>query len=196
MKRVFQALTLCLCCISCTQTQSNVSKEEGQSEVQAESKAPEKPSLEAEDPAKYVEEVYRLVGVAYSEFPPKTSEFEGKVVSKGWKEACDLVMKRDEEISKYDEDYIGFFDADYWIMGQDIDQAFGVRDIKTQMVQKDKAVVSIIVHNFSDTEVEVTLVREDGKWKVDNLKDVKADIDWRKGMAEYTHEMTTNPRGE
>lgn len=93
------------------------------------------------------------------------------------------------EVAEYDQqhnpDDIGFFDADYWVMGQDFSE-LSVSDIKAVKHDKENAVVELILHNGgSPTQVRLNLVYERGDWQIDNFIDIDNDLDWKKEMKDY-----------
>ena len=84
-----------------------------------------------------------------------------------------------------DEGMMGFFDADYWVMGQD-SQDLSVSDIRVIEMTESTATVEFNLHNCgSISPVRLELVMEDGAWRIDNFIDVKYDLNWKAGMKEY-----------
>lgn len=84
-----------------------------------------------------------------------------------------------------DDGMMGFFDADYWIMGQDW-QDLSVSDIRVVEVKNSTATVELNLHNCgSITAVRLEMLLEDGQWQIDNFIDVKYDVNWKAGMKEY-----------
>lgn len=80
---------------------------------------------------------------------------------------------------------MGFFDADYWIMGQDWGD-LSVSDMRVTQMTATTATVELNLHNLGNvTPVRLEMVLEDGTWKIDNFIDVKNDFDWKAGMEEY-----------
>jgi len=79
----------------------------------------------------------------------------------------------------------GFFEADYWIMGQDWGD-LALSDVQVMSMTDSTAVVQLNLHNLgSVTALRLDLRQEDGAWKIDNFIDVKNDIDWKTNMKEY-----------
>lgn len=68
---------------------------------------------------------------------------------------------------------MGCFEYDYWVQGQDWHElSFG--DIRLTRVTPEKAEGTITVHNMGRTaEVRLTLVREDGRWMIDNIDNAR-----------------------
>ena len=84
-----------------------------------------------------------------------------------------------------DDDMVGFFDADYWIMGQDWGN-LAVSDISVTSMTATTATVKLLLHNFDDvTPLRLEMVLEDGVWKIDDFIDLKYDYDWKAGMKRY-----------
>ena len=91
-----------------------------------------------------------------------------------------------------DDGMIGFFDADYWIMGQDW-QDLSVSDIRVIDMTDSTATVELNLHNCgSITAVRLEMLLEDGQWQIDNFIDVKYDVNWKAGMKEYLAEKNVN----
>lgn len=87
---------------------------------------------------------------------------------------------------------IGFFDADYWIMGQDW-QDLSVSDVQVKDISGQTAVVELVLHNCGSTEpVRLEMVKENGLWKIDNFIDMAHDVDWKSSMKEYLAENEKN----
>ena len=95
--------------------------------------------------------------------------------------------------SEHEEDgMMGFFDADYWIMGQDW-QDLAVSDVKVTSLTDSKATVALNLHNCgSVTAVQLELSLEDGMWKIDNFIDVSHDVNWKAGMQDYLAGVNAN----
>ena len=99
------------------------------------------------------------------------------------------VIEKDKDLVEE----IGFFDADYWVMGQDFDEEnLHATDFVLEKLLLDdtpwRAVVTLKLQNYGTKPVRVDLVMEDGVWKVDDLTDLSYDLDWKKSMKEYLEE--------
>lgn len=80
---------------------------------------------------------------------------------------------------------IGFFDADYWIMGQDWGD-LSVSDVQVTAMTDTTATVRLDLHNLgSVTALRLIMCQEGGSWRIDNFIDVTHDIDWKASMKEY-----------
>ena len=94
---------------------------------------------------------------------------------------------------QHEEDgMMGFFDADYWIMGQDW-QDLSVSDIRVIDLSDSTATVELNLHNCGTiTPVRLEMVMDEGLWRIDNFIDVKYDVNWKAGMKEYLAENNVN----
>lgn len=102
--------------------------------------------------------------------------------TKGWNT---LLAKVSEFDQIHNPDDIGFFDADYWVMGNDY-MDLSVSDIEVVEFEKDKAKVELNLHNCgSITRVRLDMKFVEGDWFIDNFVDVSNDIDWKKDMEDY-----------
>ena len=105
--------------------------------------------------------------------------------SEGWRKLVDKVLQRQRET-----DFL-CLDADYWVMGQDVENYsadnFRVKEIDIEAPKH--AVVTFDLHNFGEVRpVRITLVYEKDQWMIDNFYDVRNNLDWRKMMEEYLQE--------
>ena len=92
--------------------------------------------------------------------------------------------------SLYHADELGFWEADYWIMGQDWHQ-LSISDVKVQDVTQSEAHVEFMLHNLGTTKpVALNLVKEDGIWKIDNFRDLGNGMEWKRAMKEYVDHET------
>ncbi len=99
------------------------------------------------------------------------------------------LMRQIDEIDSVNDGQ-GYWEADFWIMGQDWHQ-LSISDVKVQACTDSEAVVELKLHNF-DTSKPVTLkmVKEDGAWRIDDFIDNEADLDWKQSMQQYVTEET------
>lgn len=89
------------------------------------------------------------------------------------------------DIPLVDRGEIGFFEADYWIMGQDW-QDLSVSDIHVTAMTDSTASVVLNLHNCgSVTPVMLEMKHEEGEWKIDNFIDLGHEYDWKASMKEY-----------
>ena len=137
-----------------------------------------------------VQEVYEAVGQAYSseDWQTQSNELDKKYCSKDWNATVKAVIEKDNQ----NPDEMGFFDADYWVMGQDFSKKIYATDLNLEKLLMDdtpwEAAVTLKLHNFSEIPVRVNLIYEGGEWKVDDLTDLSNDLDWKKSMKEYLAE--------
>ena len=113
------------------------------------------------------------------------SEFNRNFCSKEWNELVNQIAEID---SLYHPEEMGFWDADYWIMGQDWHN-LSISDIEVLAVTPSEAAVQFNLHNFDGANpVALRLVNEDGVWKIDDFQGVNDDYSWKKLMQEYVKE--------
>lgn len=112
-------------------------------------------------------------------------EFNTNYCSKQW---TDLVNKIDQIDSTYHAGEVGFWEADYWIMGQDWHNLH-ISDVKVLKTTASEAQVEFKLHNLDFVKtVKVTMVNEDGVWKIDNFLDDEVDV--KQAMSRYVKEET------
>lgn len=172
MKKTFLALLVLGMCACSSQTNSEEDKGT------------------AIDSAMLVQRVADIYDVALSQY----YEVESHGTAEPWLDVDDLFCSADwcsvvEQVNDFDEKsddgMIGFFEADYWIMGQDWDK-LSVSDVQITSMTETAATVKLNLHNCgSVTAVRLEMVKEDGKWKIDNFIDLTRDFDWKAGMKEY-----------
>ena len=108
-------------------------------------------------------------------------KFNHDFCSKEWNA---LLAKVNEIDSLYHSGELGFWEADYWIMGQDWHN-LSISDVKVVSVDEKKAVVEFQLHNFDSAQtVRVNMVNEDGIWKIDSFID-QSGCDWKHDLEEY-----------
>lgn len=114
-------------------------------------------------------------------------EFNAQYCSKAWNSLYREVNRID---SIYNSGALGYWEADYWIMGQDWHQ-LSISDIKVVSVDEKEALVEFRLHNFDAAKpVQVILVNEDGNWLIDSFIDVAAGLNWKSDMEEYVKGYT------
>ena len=137
-----------------------------------------------------VNDIYTTVFDRYREArtmlnPLRIGNFDATFCSEDWNAWLKRVTDYDKANS---EDMVGFFEADYWIMGQDWDD-LSVSDVQVTEMTDSTATVAFNLHNCgSVTAVQLEMVREGDEWKIDNFIDVTRDMDWKAGMKEYLSE--------
>ena len=112
----------------------------------------------------------------------RRGDFNRNYCSREWNDLSRQIREID---SLYHADELGFWEADYWIMGQDWHQ-LSISDIEVLNVSPTQADVKFMLHNLGEAKpVALILVKEDGIWKIDNFKDLNVDMDWKRAMKEY-----------
>lgn len=105
--------------------------------------------------------------------------YEKRFCSKEYNEIYAQTLKKDDALAE--QGCIGFFDADHWLNAQDWGNvSYSIRGVK--LISQDKARAKVVIKNLGQCqEVEIGLVKEEGKWKIDDLGD-------RERMREYLRE--------
>lgn len=156
---------------------------------------------DAEAVAQRVQEIYAAVFKVYNEEDSlrnldiqmendswkSRDKFNHDFCSKEWNT---LLAKVDEIDSLYHSGELGFWEADYWIMGQDWHE-LSISDVEVQSVSPDEATVQLQLHNCGTKKpVTLLLIKEEGVWKIDDFLDADIDYSWKKSMQEYVTEET------
>jgi hypothetical protein len=82
----------------------------------------------------------------------------------------------------------GFFDSDYWIMGQDWGK-ISISDVKVDVKDDQHANATFNLHNLNTvTKVTLELVFERGEWFIGNFIDETHKQDWKKAMTMHLEE--------
>lgn len=104
----------------------------------------------------------------------------GRYCTASWKK--DLEAVRKEEAKHRGE--LGCFDYDFWIQGQDWDKV-SFSNVTVGVYSPDKATAMLTVHNGKDSRVQLSLVRENGQWMIDDLTDKGSPRGVRSAMRAY-----------
>ena len=134
-----------------------------------------------------VEQIYKEVAAEYAKYDEDFESMDDdglddRFCSDEWK---GLVAKVVDFDSTNNPDEIGFFDADYWVMGQD-SQDLSASDFNLVEEKGEKAIVEFNLHNCgSITKVRLEMVRERGDWFIDNFIDLDNAINWKEEMKDY-----------
>lgn len=134
-----------------------------------------------------VEQIYKEVAAEYAKYDEDFESMDDdglddRFCSDEWK---GLVAKVVDFDSTNNPDEIGFFDADYWVMGQD-PQDLSASDFNLVEEKGDHAIVEFNLHNCgSITKVRLEMVRERGDWFIDNFIDLDNAINWKEEMKDY-----------
>ncbi len=112
----------------------------------------------------------------------RRADFEANYCSSEW----NRLMKKVNEIdSLYHQNEMGFWDFDYWIMGQDWHN-LSVSDVKVKTLTDTEATVELSLHNFDNVKQLCLLMkREDGTWRIDDFVDMEFGTGFKKDMQDY-----------
>lgn len=126
-----------------------------------------------------VNEIYGKVAEVY-ESQPDRGMLDSLYCSNDWKTLVKIVEDTDIEGNE-----LGFFDADYWVMGQDW-QDLSVDSVVVEQLAEREALASLNLHNCGQiTRVRLQMVNENEAWKIDNFIDVTNGLDWKANMNDY-----------
>ncbi len=143
-----------------------------------------------QDTTALIQRVMDIYGVAFSQYNDSDShdtaeprlDVDSMFCSQDWNAWVKRVNKFDNESA---DGMMGFFEADYWIMGQDWD-SLSVSDVHVKTMTDSTATVELNLHNCgSVTAVRLEMVLEGDQWRIDDFIDVTNDVDWKAGMKEY-----------
>ena len=119
--------------------------------------------------------------ITENETIPQTSPDE-KYCSNDWNE---VLLKVSEYDQLHNPDEIGFFDGDYWVMGQDCGD-LSVSDIKLLSHDGEKAVVEFNLHNMGESSpIQLDMKFERGDWFIDDFIEMEENYDWKEEMKDY-----------
>lgn len=183
MKKLSIVLAALLMATSACQAESwnfMFNKDKIEQEVEAETKAPEN-NLKAHIQAIY-DDVRKNYPAGHSEPPKKVVDLNATYCSSDWNRMVESVVEKD----KKNKEEVGFFDADYWIMGQDWGDLTPV-NIQVTMQGQNRASVSFEMDPMGGGMklVQLEMVMERGAWRIDNFIDRKNGLDWKENMREY-----------
>lgn len=134
-----------------------------------------------------VEQIYKDVVAEYEKYNEDfesvdDNDLDDRFCSAEWNS---LVAKVVDFDSTNNPDQVGFFDADYWIMGQDF-QDLSATDFELIEEKGDHATVEFKLHNSGNvTKVRLEMVRERGDWFIDNFIDLDNAFNWKEDMKDY-----------
>ena len=164
----------------------------GKMDSVSEERAVEASAVEANatDNTALEQRVKEIYDVALGQYEEK--ETDGAVVeepnvdslycSQDWNSWVSKVKDHD---AKLKDGMMGFFDADYWIMGQDW-MDLSISDVHVVEMNEATATVELKLHNCGNViPVQLNMVLEDGVWKIDNFVDAAKNLNWKASMKEY-----------
>lgn len=109
-------------------------------------------------------------------------DFDGNYCTDSWNDILKEVIEFDK-VNSVGE--IGFFEFDYWIMGQDF-QDMSFHDVKVLDMHDNEATVGLILVNMdSDIKLKLNMKFERGDWYIDDIENQTMDFDMKKDMTEY-----------
>jgi len=167
---------------------------------------------DADEVASRVQEIYATVFKVYNEedslrnldIPMENGVWENRdrfnkdFCSKEWNR---LLARVNEIDSLNHEGEMGFWEADYWIMGQDWNN-LSISDVEVLTVTQNEAFVQLKLHNMDAVKaVGLPLVKEDGTWRIDNFlvadsedPEKKVEMNWKLAMQQYIEKETVNSK--
>lgn len=207
MKRIFYiaAMATLMACSGKTEnaTPADDQKVDSTATVEKKEATPtaEDPSQVEADVLARVKAIYDHAAKAYANDGSEGTDtnLDELYCSKDWNATVRAVYEKDMAT-----DGMGFFEADYWVMGQDVDDyradGFKVERIFSSLDPEvgepkevnpiDRAGVVFNLHNCGTTkEVRIELVKENGKWMIDDMTDVEVNLDWKQSMKEYPNDQ-------
>ena len=121
----------------------------------------------------------------------RRADFEANYCSSEW----NRLMKKVNEIdSLYHQNEMGFWDFDYWIMGQDWHK-LSISDVKVVERIGPWATVELKLHNFDNvTPLCLTMKLEDGTWRIDDFVDFETGVGLKDDMKEYIANETAEAK--
>ncbi|MBO4719430.1 MAG: hypothetical protein J5658_06105 [Prevotella sp.] len=131
-----------------------------------------------------VKAIYAAVAEAYPEIndiPPSNDQLDDAYCTSEWNTLVQMVNSKDAENMGRG----GFFDSDYWIMGQDWGK-ITISGLKVDIKDDTHANAFFILHNLgSQTKVQLELVFERGEWFIGNFIDETHKMNWKNSMMLY-----------
>ena len=117
----------------------------------------------------------------------RRGEFSQNYCSQEWNQLSRQINEID---SLYHVGEMGFWEADYWILGQDWHQ-LSISDVEVLDVTPNEARVKFMLHNLGAAKpVALIMVKEDGIWKIDDFQDLDNHFEWKPAMKEYVAQET------
>ena len=129
-----------------------------------------------------VSAIYDDVAARYNANPPATvaSQLDSLYCSKDWNETVSAILEKDAKTEG-----VGFFEADHWVMGQDF-QNVSANSIVVESQEGDTISATLNLHNCgTTTHVRLSMVEENGEWRIDNFTDTDNQFDWKQSMRTY-----------
>ena len=164
-----------------------------------------KDSLDTSAVVERVEEIYTTVFNVYNEEDSlrnldihmengvyeRRADFEANYCSSEWNT---LLKKVNEIDSLYHQNEMGFWDFDYWIMGQDWHN-LSISDVKFVERIGPWAEVDLKLHNFDKvTPLCLMMKLEDGTWRIDDFVDLDTGAGLKEDMKKYIANETAEAK--
>lgn len=162
-------------------------------------------SLDTSAVVERVEEIYTTVFNVYNEEDSlrnldihmengvyeRRADFEANFCSNEWNT---LLKKVNEIDSLYHQNEMGFWDFDYWIMGQDWHK-LSISDVKFVERIGPWAEVDLKLHNFDKvTPLCLMMKLEDGTWRIDDFVDLETGAGLKEDMKKYIANETAEAK--
>ena len=135
-----------------------------------------------EDVVNRVAEIYQQVAATYTNDNdnPDSRRLDSLYCSSDWNRLTHVIDSIDRNLGE-----MGFFDADYWVMGQDYGD-ISADNIRVENMDADSASVMLQLHNMGNLiPIRLKMVNEQGNWMIDDFLDVNNNVDWKASMLEY-----------
>lgn len=163
MKKIFITLALAAAMCACsnsdkTATDSSVSAEPQAQEAVAEEQTPALDDAQKEELTKEITE--RLTAYYSGKMLP--NEFGSKALNK----AVDDANAKDAQMGGE----VGFFDFDIFSFEQDYCKGCGIQSIEILSPESAKATIHLSAPSSDVHDVELTMIKEDGKWVADDVQ--------------------------
>ena len=162
-------------------------------------------SLDTSAVVERVEEIYTTVFNVYNEEDSlrnldihmengvyeRRADFEANFCSGEWNT---LLKKVNEIDSLYHQNEMGFWDFDYWIMGQDWHN-LSISDVKFVEKIGPWVEVDLKLHNFDKVTPLCLLMKlEDGTWRIDDFVDLETGAGLKEDMKKYIANETAEAK--
>ena len=189
MKQKLIIIAMSLLAIACGKS-SNENGEKGDVQTSTENKTTAAASNVDRKSNEYIiSRVQSIYDNVFEEYKKAAEDESTPQISPDEKYCSDDWNKVLLQVTEYDQqnnpDEIGFFDADYWIMGQDFED-LSMSDIKVTKKEGNQAQVEFNLHNMGDTApIRIDLTYERGDWFIDDFIEIEHDFDWKKEMKDY-----------
>ena len=121
----------------------------------------------------------------------RRADFEANFCSNEWNT---LLKKVNEIDSLYHQNEMGFWDFDYWIMGQDWHK-LSISDVKFVERIGPWAEVDLKLHNFDKVTPLCLLMKlEDGTWRIADFVDLETGAGLKEDMKNYIANETAEAK--